>query len=211
MVRSADFLHRLIIFAAIVNFALLTCLGVCVFKMERELVEQQNARAIIVQSDNLLRLLYDCGVAIGGFSITKSPVFADRCDDLSKEVPATLSELKTLIGGNQEQQAVFSRVELNSLGQLKVLAETKAVIDSSAVGIAQYRARHMYKNLRGNLDELKTQLSLINKQTAQKEQTPFWLASQTLTKLLLLIAVLFNGSLALFGLRQKTIAKKPSE
>ncbi len=46
-------------------------------RAEVEVQRQVRSKAIISQANTLSKLFYDAGVAMGGYSITKSPLFSD--------------------------------------------------------------------------------------------------------------------------------------
>lgn len=154
-------LNRLIVSASLAKIVLLFGIGLCFRQMDTERLEQIRARAIITQSDNISKLFYDAGVAMGGYSITKSQLFSDRYKKISEQIPPGLQELKSLIGKNPSQQALSSRVETTIQDGMKTLSEAKAAIDENRVDVAQFRSRHMYKGLRQSTDQLQTELKSL--------------------------------------------------
>lgn len=159
-------LNRLIVSASLAKIVLLFAIGICFRQMDTERLEQIRARAIITQSDNISKLFYDAGVAMGGYSITKSQLFSDRYKKISEQIPPSLQELKSLIGKNPSQQALSSRVETTIQDGMKTLSEAKAAIDENRVDVAQFRSRHMYKSLRQSTDQLQAELKSL---TAAKD------------------------------------------
>ncbi|CAN5533141.1 hypothetical protein BH11CYA1_BH11CYA1_06400 [soil metagenome] len=183
--------------AAMVNLGLLCCLVFCALQVEHELAEQVKAREIVVACDILSKSLYEAGVAIGGYSITRSEMFAHRFAEISKQVTTSLGELKELVGTNQAKQTVFERIESNARDQLKILTETKASIDSKAADVGQFRARHMYKNVRSSLDDLKQQIRfLIAGPSPDGQAASPGFSAQISTKIILVIGLLFNAIMA---------------
>lgn len=77
-------------------FQLFFLIGLSVLMQQSELEVQKQIRskAIITRANSLSKLFYDAGVAMGGYSITKSPLFADRYDKIVRQIPIDLAELK---------------------------------------------------------------------------------------------------------------------
>lgn len=78
--------------------------------MDNERLEQIRARS---------KFFTDAGVAIGGYGITKSPLFSDRYKRISEQIPLSLRQLKSLIGENNNQQVLLGRVETTILDGMK--------------------------------------------------------------------------------------------
>jgi len=77
----------------------------------------------------LSKCFYDCGIAIGGYSITKSPLFADRFERIKRDIPRELEELKAAVGSDNEKQLrTIARLE-------KITAEGLTMLNSARVAI----------------------------------------------------------------------------
>ena len=105
-------------------------LSVLLQQSEVEVQRQIRSKAIISRANSLSKLFYDAGVAMGGYSITKSPLFADRYDKIVRQIPLDLNDLKEEVGGNPKQQLIVSRIETITAKGVKLLAEAKAEIDN---------------------------------------------------------------------------------
>ncbi len=125
---------------------------------EIEVQRQVRSKAIISQANTLSKLFYDAGVAMGGYSITKSPLFSDRYDKIVKQIPQDLDELRTLVGENGRQQTILANLKKITEDGLSILTEAKSAIDDNRVDVAQFRARHMYKEIRSLADRLQDEL-----------------------------------------------------
>lgn len=153
--------HALILCAALLNIVLLFAIGLAFKQVDNERLEQIRARAIVVECTAITKLFNDAGIAIGGYCITKSPMFSDRYLKITEELHSSLSELKTNIGENSNQQAIFSRVKSTVLDGLKAMAQAKAAVDEKHEDVAQYRSRHMYKGLREFAEELQQEMQTL--------------------------------------------------
>ncbi len=95
---------------------------------EIEVQRQVRSKAIISQANTLSKLFYDAGVAMGGYSITKSPLFSDRYDKIVRQIPQDLDELKNLVGENSRQQQILQNLQVITVTGLKILGEANRLL-----------------------------------------------------------------------------------
>ncbi|HEY9715426.1 MAG TPA: PAS domain S-box protein, partial [Chroococcales cyanobacterium] len=166
-----------------------------------EVQRQIRSKAIISQANTLSKLFYDAGVAMGGYSITKSPLFSDRYDKIVRQIPQDLDELRNLVGDNPKQQEILENLKVITVTGLKILNEAKTAIDDNRVDVAQFRARHMYKQIRSLADKLQDELrGLTEDERKIESQGPeAQNRSRNQVKLFLVLGVIVNVLLA-FGL-----------
>ena len=108
----------------------LIVLSVLLQQSEVEVQRQIRSKAILSRSNALSKLFYDAGVAMGGYSITKSPLFADRYDKIVRQIPVDMEELKEEVGDNPKQQLIVARLQTITAKGVKLLGEAKAEIDN---------------------------------------------------------------------------------
>lgn len=163
-------------------------------RAEVEVQRQVRSKAIISQANTLSKLFYDAGVAMGGYSITKSPLFSDRYDKIVRQIPQDLAELKKLVGDNPKQQTILENLQKITVTGLKILGEAKAAIDDNRVDVAQFRARHMYKEIRSLADKLQDELRGLteDERRIEAESPEKQNRSRTILKLFLVAGVVFN-------------------
>ncbi|MBK9202218.1 MAG: CHASE3 domain-containing protein [Candidatus Obscuribacter sp.] len=148
----------LVLVPLVFELVFLIILSVLLQKAEEEVQRQVRSKAIISQANALSKLFYDAGVAMGGYSITKSPLFSDRYDKIVRQIPLDLGELSNLVGDNDKQQQILVRLKTITSDGLKILGEAKSAIDDNRVDVAQFRARLMYKQIRQLADQLQDEL-----------------------------------------------------
>ncbi len=165
---------------------------------EIEVQRQIRSKAIISQANTLSKLFYDAGVAMGGYSITKSPLFSDRYDKIVRQIPQDLNELKSLVGDNPRQQKILENLADITVTGLKILGEAKAAIDDNRVDVAQFRARHMYKEIRSLADRLQDELRGLteDERKIESESPEVQNRNRATVKLFLVVGVVFNILLA---------------
>jgi CHASE3 domain sensor protein len=184
----------LILVPLMLNMTCLLILSALVQNADAEMLKQVRAKAIISQANALSKLFYDAGVAMGGYSITKSPLFADRYNKICKAIPEDVSELKTLVGNNEKQQTTLNQIQTVTIDGVKILNDSKAAIDDNRVDVAQFRARHMYKQIRTLADQLQEQLKGLTEEERKIENAPAGEHSRarTMVKVALAAAFLLN-------------------
>jgi CHASE3 domain sensor protein len=114
------------------NLLFLTAFAILLQQSEAEVERQMRSKAIIAQANQLSKSFYDCGVAMGGYSITKSPLFAERFERIKRDIPQELSQLKVAVGhDNDKQLRTVARLEKITADGLAILNHAKASIDDN--------------------------------------------------------------------------------
>jgi serine/threonine protein kinase len=121
--------------------------------------EKRRAEQLISSANALSKLMYDAGIAMGGYSVTKNALFADRFDKISALIPPGVKLLKELSAGNEERS--MKAIEDASDKGLRTLSEAKQEIDSNNETSDNFRQRHMYKEIRKIADDLQTNLQIL--------------------------------------------------
>jgi PAS domain S-box-containing protein len=187
-------------------------LGFLLNNAEMEVQRQIRSKAIISQANTLSKMFYDAGVAMGGYSITKSPLFSDRYDKIVRQIPKDLEELKSLVGDNSHQQQILKNLAVITETGLKILGEAKNAIDDNQVDVAQFRARHMYKEIRQLADRLQDELhGLTEDEEKIANQSPeSQNRSRHMVKIWLVVGVILNvlGALLLAMYFSRSITKR---
>lgn len=188
----------LVLVPLVFELVFLIILSVLLQKAEEEVQRQVRSKAIISQANALSKLFYDAGVAMGGYSITKSPLFSDRYDKIVRQIPMDLSELSNLVGDNDKQQQILVRLKTITSDGLKILGEAKSAIDDNRVDVAQFRARHMYKQIRQLADQLQDELKGLteDERKIENESPEQQNRSRTMVKVFLVVGVVVNIAIA---------------
>lgn len=188
----------LVLVPLVFELVFLIVLSVLLQQAEYEVQRQVRSKAIISQANALSKLFYDAGVAMGGYSITKSPLFSDRYDKIVRQIPLDLQELKGLVGDNDKQQVILGRLQTITSDGLKILGEAKAAIDDNRVDVAQFRARHMYKQIRQLADQLQDELKGLteDERKIESESPEQQNRSRAAVKMFLVFGVVLNIAIA---------------
>lgn len=167
--------------------------------------EQYRCRAIHAQTAALSKLFYDSGVAMGGYSIAKSPLFATRFATIVKQIPQDVAELSDLVSDDKECVASMQRVKKITTDGLMTLAEAKAAIDDNHADVAQFRARHMYKQIRQLADQLQDELTGISERAdsrayGKRVEVEGGLSDRSVRALVIIGGVAVNSLMAILQL-----------
>jgi CHASE3 domain sensor protein len=139
---------------------------------------------------------------MGGYSITRSPFFADRHSELSGQILNNLKELKALIGENSSQQALLSKIKTNSCEGLKLQGVSKATVDAYKPHGTHCAARPEYKQMMLLADQLKSDLSALTAAERGKvevaKRSPS--SANILVYSLVILSALLNALLIVFVL-----------
>lgn len=151
----------LLVLPVMVQFGLIVLMSVAVFGVKDEVDERMRSKAVVHESNALNKLFYDAGVALGGYSVTKSPTFSDRYTKIVKEIPESLSELRDLVDGDEAKQEQLEKITEVIDEGLAMLSDSKKAIDTNSADVGQSKAKQMYKRL-GQLDrQLEDKISIF--------------------------------------------------
>ncbi len=132
-----------------------------IWHYQNEIRTVTRAQSIITEATTVSKLHYDAGVAIGGYSMTRSPVFRERFDGLTKTIPEHLKELERLLQDFPEQSARLEEIRTLARSSLSVLRQSREVVDNNDTEVEQTQTRNLYKNIRSISDELQEKLRLL--------------------------------------------------
>lgn len=185
------------------EFLLIAALSALLYQADYDVQQQLRSRDILSKANSLSKSFYDAGVAIDGYKITKSPLFSDRYDKLNRQIFADLTELKTLFGDNAREQQILKNLAVITETGFKILDDKKMGIDQEkADDDVQFRARHMYKEVRSINDRLQEEvfgLTESERKLAQ-ESSEGYVRVAWLVKCCLAIGIILNAALAVVAL-----------
>jgi serine/threonine protein kinase len=182
----------------IINILVLT---LTIGQYDGNIKEKIRAQSLISSANALSKLVYDAGVALGGYSLTKSPLFNERYLKIKQVIPEEIDSLRSLCppgageGGRESQ--TLKNIELEAQTSIRILDDARTAIDSGTSDQAQFKARHMYKQIRVLADDLQIQLKNLTAGAVKVSTEPGFASRVKLTLigelLLLFIAdVLFT-------------------
>jgi|AGTN01.2.fsa_nt_gi Serine/threonine protein kinase len=177
-------------------------LGFSIWDYDRVSRQVTHANAMVNEANSLSQMVYDAGVAMGGYSITKSPLFSDRFNTFTQKIPLTLNKIARLDSTDRNHDEEIQAIKKLCTQSLKLLGESKAAIDDNRIDVAQFRSRHMYAELRSNADALQAKLKDLTKDDrALLLKSPD--ANDQLQRVILASAIcLILNLLTLFGRRR---------
>ncbi len=142
------------------QIALVFALVKVIHQTESEVENQMRLRAILDRSHIISRLYYDAGVAMGGYSVSKSSVFMDRYNRIVNQLPIDLEALSQLVKDDREKSNTVEKIKKLVSDGLTLLTDTKKFVDDNRADIAEYKARNTYQRTKKSANDL--QLSLIH-------------------------------------------------
>jgi PAS domain S-box-containing protein len=194
--------HKGIILVAvplILNLGFLAILTYLLHQAEIEVKTLMRSREIISESNFLSKLFIDSGVALAGYSITKSQLFAERYQKISHDIPETINNLRELVGDNKEQAEIIDHLDQISSSTRQLLGEAKKAIDDSELDVvSQFSARNMFGEIRNLNDKLQEELKALTdqEQKIQNRLPEERERSQRAVKIFLIVGVAVNILLA---------------
>jgi CHASE3 domain sensor protein len=128
---------------------------------EVEMQRQLRSKAIISQSNTLSKLIYDAGIAVAGYSLTKNQLLSDRYQKISQQIPQEVNDLRATIGSNDSEQQIIGNLNETTTSALEILNESKSQADANQFDVTQVKSRQMYKEIRLLADRLTLELSQL--------------------------------------------------
>lgn len=109
---------------------------------------------LIYRSEELTKDFYDASVAIGGYSITKSPVFGERYLKIRNRIPVVLAELRDLSKDDTAKISLLDNMSKLCSEGLAILDESKKTFDAARSKETDKKSTVDYKQIRRIGDKL---------------------------------------------------------
>lgn len=165
-----------------------------IFTVDSRVEDQVHKIALINHANALSKLAYDAGVSMGGYCITKSPLFSNDFENTVVEIPREISELKTLVSADKKQLEKLAKIEQVFSEQMKIFKEARGYVDDNRVDLAQFRSKDIGARTRSLADQLQDALKDLTADAKKDEQSAQSLASE---KVLPILYGLFAASVLL--------------
>lgn len=126
---------------------------------EAEVREQTRFRSIIYQADDLSKLFHEANLTLLGYSITRSPQFYDRFDEIIGKIPKELDSLKSLTKENERDRSDLSKLFADAQKEQEVLSNARKYIAESSGDIAGFSSRHMFGAIATSTNQIESKLN----------------------------------------------------
>lgn len=172
---------------------------------DAEAQEQARYRAIIYQAGDLSKLFHDANLTLLGYSITRSPLFYDRFDELTGKIPQEIGALKSLVG--ESESSKNSLLSDAQRGQEALCNAGKSLAQTSG-GLSDFSSRHMFSSIASSTNLLESKLNefVHEQEKKQHEHELAQMDARTRLKWLISAGVLLNIltslALAVFFIRE---------
>lgn len=136
-------------------------------------VEIQNrlaGKAFLSCTCRLSNLFHDCGVSLGGYSITKDKNFTDRFYEIERAISAELKDFRLLPARTPHQVNLKKQIERSAEEGWKTVTGAIPTIEKNDV--QQLRARKLYKSIKSHAEQLEEDARLFNKSEVSAARRP---------------------------------------
>jgi len=127
-------------------------------KAQAEIGRVNRNNELVKSANALSKSLVDASVAVGGYNMTKSPLFENRLDKCINQMPRELERLQEFVPKDAAHQETLFKVRENVNKSIQLLTKTKSIIDVAPEKEGKVAARHSYQSIRENADALQTEL-----------------------------------------------------
>lgn len=186
----------------ILQLCVVICLMFLMHDAEVKQAQKLQADAIIFEAGNLQRTMHDAGIAIGGYSITRSTIYGERAAHIVDEaIPAQLEKLKQVVQGNPRQEAAMARLERETNIGMKMLQNARRGIADSSQAMGFRRVRDLYNELKDVTNNMGREIDSITSesQAIQEATAGAWEQSKWFVRFFMFLALGGNLLIA-FGL-----------
>ena len=154
--------------------------------------QEMHSKTIVYESGALSRLFHDAGIAMGGYALTKSPLFRERFDSIVASIPREFKHLQKLVGRNASQKGSVKRLESYTNSGLKLLSSARDAIELGGEGIP--RVRSLYSEMKGVSKKINDELDSLTAESRKIEEEGPSARKQSdqLVRVFLAVGVLFN-------------------
>lgn len=176
------------------ELAFLATLNALLIQAEQQAEQAERAKAVIVQTNKVIQLLFDVSFAFVAYDAATNNLFKRRFLDYYGRVPGELNELSSLVSGNRNNAAIVSQVRQQAIAAMASLAKHKEIVEAG--GRFDLMAAF---DLRKQLDNMVKQLDLIIKSEQRAKESGSASAERTksLVKSIIAGGVLVNIILAI--------------
>ncbi len=182
------------------ELAFIAILTALLNESERQVYREMHSKNVIYEAGNLTRLFHDCGIAMAGYGLTKSPMFEEKYQDMIQDIPRAFDKMKRLVGDNPEQQASLRHLEDCTSRGLTLLAQAKGSIDEGSGTSGLSAVRNMYGEMKTITSEMGDELKKLTAESREIEKEGPGAQNQVrqLIKFFIVVAVVFNVLLSLW-------------
>lgn len=158
--------------------------------------QEMHSKTVVYESSALSRLFHDAGIAMGGYALTKSPLFRERFDSIVSSIPREFKHLQKLVGRNSSQKGSLKRLETYTNSGLHLLSTARDAIEIGGEGVS--RVRSLYSEMKGVSKNISTELDNLTAESRKIEEDGPNARKQSdqMVRIFLAIGVLFNIGLA---------------
>ncbi len=158
--------------------------------------QEMHSKTVVYESSALSRLFHDAGIAMGGYALTKSPLFRERFDSIVSSIPREFKHLQKLVGRNSSQKGSLKRLETYTNSGLHLLSTARDAIEIGGEGVS--RVRSLYSEMKGVSKNISTELDNLTAESRKIEEDGPNARKQSdqMVRVFLAIGVLFNIGLA---------------
>jgi ABC-type transporter Mla subunit MlaD len=161
--------------------------------------KEVNTERIIATNTTLSKLFYDCGLAIGAYSLTRNQNFVDRYQKLVGQISPNIETLHKLMDKQPVKQISFEEINQTAQEALKQLEAAKTSLNNadSPISDTQGEIRALYKQIKSLADQFQSKLDILSasEQDLAKDSAKYKTIYQILLALTFFCYVGFNLSI----------------
>lgn len=179
------------------EFAFVATMAFLLKRAEHEIWRERHSRAVVSESNSLLKNFLDCAFALYMYGNTGGDIFLERYKELNDQIHIQIRSLKIMLRDSPHKKESLLRLEAVSNRATQLLAQGGQIVDDNR---ALSRLKEDREGLERILEELTAELRAFVRAQEKAEQidpqaevrTRFWLMQ------CLIVGITFNVVLAFF-------------
>lgn len=192
--------HKALIIVAVpllFELVFLATLTTLLKRAEYEIWRERHSKAVISESNALLKNFVDSGFALYMYGSTGADAFLERYKELSYQIQLQIRSLKIMIRDSPNQKESLVRLEMVTNHATEILARTSQLVND---GRAAHRFSEEKAELESMLSDLTSQLRMFVKEQEKAEQVDPQAEAQSriLVMQCLVVGVFLNIVVAVF-------------
>lgn len=157
---------------------------------EYETWREGHSKAIIADSNNLIKVFYDGSMAIMNYALTRNEKYSQSFEKISVQIPQMIRSLEILVSCDPSQAEAFKHVEAAGYSAYGMLRESRQMVEDTNHQFSLTAASSGRRVLQMRVNDLITEVhKFVHEEKKIEESSPYAQARSRQ----LIIACLFGG------------------
>lgn len=141
---------------------------------EYETWREGHSKAVIADSNDLIKVFYDSSMALMNYAITRNVRYSESFDKISEQIPHVLRALEILVSSDPTQRDAFQRVHTAGYDAYGMLRDSRKKVDDTEQQLSLTSASHSRRVLQTRVNDLITEIhKFVQEEKKVEELAPY--------------------------------------